>query len=94
MTFDNNLFAVLVHTEKGTTCSDSGLQDLSTDQECSDAVNYAKSFNVNAEYKYSESSSSYPKGCYILSGGRMYFNRDSTGKNQAGIRSICHKGNY
>ena len=74
MTCDNNLFAALVHTEKGTTCSASGFQDLSTDQECTAAVNYAKSFNEYARYAASGSWSVHPKGCYIWTDGRMYFN--------------------
>ena len=89
---------LLVHTEKGTTCSDNGFQDLSTDQECSDAVNYAKSFNDYARYISSGSWTVHHKGCVIFedgSDGRMYFNRHSIGtKSRPDTQSICKKGNY
>ena len=95
MTFDNNLFAALLHTERGTTCSDSGIQDLSTDKECSDAVNYAKSINGDAKYRYSVSVPWQHKGCFIYDpSGNMYFNKHSSGNNNANVRSICHRGNY
>ena len=84
----------MVHTAKGTTCSDSGFQDLSTDKECSDAVNYAKSFNEYAGYVKSGSWAGTQKGCYIYDTGEMYFNKHSAGNNNADMRSICHKGNY
>ena len=93
MTFENNLFAALVHTEKGTTCSDNGFQDLSAGQECSDAINYAKSFNCDARYEYSHSWSWIPKACAIYEDGRMYFNSHPSGGNDAKYRSICKKGN-
>ena len=103
MTFDNNLFAALLHTEKGTTCSDSGFQDLSTEKECADAVNYAKSIIGNARYIGSGSWPENHKGCFIYvemysgnpsGSGHMYFNKHSSGNNNAAMRSICHKGNY
>ena len=94
LTFDNNLFAALVHTEKGTQCSDSGLQDLSTNQECSDAFNYAKSFNGNAQYVGSGYWSRNHKGCFIYDSGLMGFNTHYSGNNRADQRSICRKGNY
>lgn len=92
----NNSFAVLVHTEKGTTCSDSGFHDLSTDHECFDAVGYAKSFNGHAGYITSWSFPLHHKGCFIWDDelGTMYFNRHPTGNNNAHLRSICRKGNY
>ena len=89
----NDLFAGLVHTDKGTTCSDIGLQDLSTDQECSDAVNYAKYFNGNAKYVESGSWPGNHKGCSIYGDGEMIFNRHVSGQNNANTRSICKKGN-
>ena len=94
MTFDNNLFAAFVYTEKGTTCADNGLQDLSTEQECSEAVTYAKYFNDDAQYAKSGSFKIYPKGCFIWDTGKMYFNLHSSGNNHPEIRSICNKGNY
>ena len=89
---DNKSFAELVHTDKGTTCSDKGLLDLFTDQECADALYYAKSFVGAALYLGSGSWSENHKGCYIYQNGDMYFNTHSFGNNNANMRSICKKG--
>ena len=85
-------FAALLHTDRGFTCSDSGFIDLSTDQECSDAVNYAESFNYEANYKKMVSWPNNHKGCLIKDSGDMYFNLHPIGRNDASIRSICKKG--
>ena len=74
-----SFFAGIVHTGKGVTCSDSSFMDLSTAEECSNAVNYAKSFNSNANYRNLGSWSNYPKGCFIYDSGRMFFNTHLTG---------------
>ena len=93
-----SFFAGFVHTNKGVTCSDSSLRDLSTAEECSGAVNYAKSFNSKAKYYTSGSWSNLPKGCYIydyIDSGNMYFNTHSTGgkSDSRTETSICRKGN-
>ena len=82
-----------VHTASGVTCSESGFIDLSTEEECSGAVDYARSFNRNAKYRDATASSSYLKGCFILDGGFMYFNTHSTGGICSSCTSICRKGN-
>ena len=86
-------FAEFVHTDNGVTCSERGFKDLSTAQECSDAVSYAKTFNSEAHYRKEGSLKSYPKGCYILGAGNMVFNTHSTGGRQPSATSICKKGN-
>ena len=89
------LFLVdFVHTDNGFTCSESGFGDLSTAQNCSDAVSYAKSFNskavlISIDKYYGDK----PKGCYILGAGNMVFNTHSTGGRQPSATSICKKGN-
>ena len=87
-----SFFAEFVHTEKGVTCSDSGFLDLYSAEECSSAVNYAKSFNGNARYKGVFSSSISHKGCAIYDSGNMYFNPHSTGGRRSDESSICRKG--
>ena len=88
------VFAEFVHTDKGATCSDSGFMDLSTAQECSGAVTYAKSFNSKAYFDVDGSWSRYPKGCFISeSSGYMYFNTHSTGRRKSTTISICRNGN-
>ena len=95
LTFDDNLFAALIHTTKGTSCSDGRFQDLSTEGECVDAVNYAKSFNGHAQYVFSGSWEHSPKGCVIYpNNGNMYFNKHTSGSNQVGSRCICYNGKY
>ena len=82
-----------VHTDNGVTCSDSGFRDLSTAQECSDAVNYATSFNTKAVYRTTVSTTNRPKGCYILGSGYMYFNTHPDGGRSSSVNSICWRGN-
>ena len=90
-----SFFAEFVHTDNGVPCSDSGFMDLSTAQECSSTVSYATSFNVKANYQNSLSTVYYPKGCFILDMGNIYFNTHSTGGRQyaSDYASICRKGN-
>ena len=66
---------------------------MNTAEECSDAVTYATSFNVNVSYMYEESWSNYPKGCYVYYSGSVYFNSHPTGAKTAFASSICWKGN-
>ena len=67
-----------------------GLKDLTNEDECSNAVIYAISFNVNAKYMSEGSWSEYPKGCYIWDhDGDIYFNVHHTGKKNTGAKSIC-----
>ena len=86
-------FAEFVHTDNGVTCSESGFKDLSTSQECSDAVSYAKTFNGNAHYNLQGSWTSVPRGCYILTSGSMFYNTHSIGEKDSSAASICTKGN-
>ena len=87
-----SFFAGLVHTAKGVTCSDSSLMDLSTAEECSGAVNYAKSFNSNASFTYVGSWSRNHQGCVILDSGYIFFITQSTGGENSTSTSICRKG--
>ena len=87
------VFAEFCHTGYGVTCSDSGLMDLSTAEECSGAVNYAKKFNRLAHYVFAVSWSSAPKGCFIADSGHFWFNKHSTGSRDDLRKSICKKGN-
>ena len=88
-----SFFAEFAHTDNGVSCSDSGLRDLSTAEECSVAVSYAKSFNSEARYRNVYSSIKRPKGCYIWDTGAMYFNTHPTGGSSSSVASICRKGN-
>merc|ERR1711997_945062 len=86
-----------VHTDRGVTCSDSGFVALSTAQECSGAVSYAKLFNSKARYQSEGSRSNDPKGCYIFDSGKMYFNKHPTGAKVFANRrtiNICRKGGF
>jgi len=65
--------------------------DLSTEQECKDAVSFAKSFNSEANYLQMGYFSYLPRGCFIDDYGWMYFNADSIGKRSPVYTSICKK---
>ena len=71
--------------------------DLSTAEECSGAVNYAKKFNRLASYVFAVSWSNAPKGCFIADSGKFWFNKHSTGSHDDNSflpsKSICKKGN-
>ena len=86
-------FAEFVHTENGVTCSDRGFMDLSTAQECSVAVSYAKSFNSKANFMSTTNNSERHKGCFIFDSGAMWFNMHNTGSRSSYDTSICRKGN-
>ena len=88
-----SFLAEFFHTDNGVTCLDVGFNDLSTAQECSGAVSYAKSFNRGARYNYVYSSIERPKGCYIWGDGAMYFNAHPTGGRSSSVSSICTIGN-
>ena len=82
-------FAVLVAADKGHART---VIDLSTGQECSDALINAKLFNHKAYYQYQGSWQPKHKECFICDSGEMCFNLHFTGGNQAGSsRSICKK---
>ena len=87
-----SFLAAFVHTDNGVTCSDRGFTDLSTAQECTDAVTYAKSFNSAARYQSAVSLSTSPTGCIINHSGSMYFNSYPTADRNNLYRSICRKG--
>ena len=84
-------FAEFVHTDNGVTCSDRGFMDLSTAQECSSAVSYATSFNAKAKYVDLLTQPYYPKGCFILDMGNIYFNTHFAGQKESRSTSICKK---
>ena len=79
-----------MHTENGTSCLQLGLQDLATEKECRDAVNYARKFVPNAFYGVRGSWDHSPKGCFI-SHKSLYWNTLSTGSLQSNSweRSLC-----
>ena len=88
-----SFFAEFVHTDNGVTCSDSGFIDLSTAQECSGAVSYAKNFNSEAHYQFEGSFSGIPKGCIMHESGQIFFNTHTTGGRKSSYSSICNNGN-
>merc|ERR1719291_685968 len=81
-----------VHTDNGVTCYDRGFMDLSTVQECSGAVDYAKSFNSKAFYSGEGNWSYKPMGCSIHDTGAIIFNKHYNGGRRNSYTSICWKG--
>ena len=92
-----SFFAEFATTDEGLSCSDSGFRDLSTAQDCSRAVSYAKSFNSKATWLRTTDNPTNHKGCFIYDTkytGYMYFNTHSTGGRSHSIdTSICRIGN-
>ena len=91
LSFAFKIFVALHYTAKGYTCTNMGRRDLPTEEDCRNAVNYAKStINGNAIYRYSVSWAYHHKGCFIYVDGSMYFNSHYSGSNNADLRSICY----
>ena len=91
-----SFFVGFFHTDIGVTCSEGGFNDLSTAQECSATVSYAKNFNNRAHYYGEISLSEGAKGCVMSKHpvGTIYFNSHPTGgRNLTGFISICKNGN-
>ena len=87
-------------TDVGLKCSDVGLVDLFTGQECQAAVIDVIPFIPNANYRRQFSDPNFRKGCYIWeihtsAKDEMYFNSHPTGGDNflERTRSICKKGN-
>jgi len=69
----------------GPTCAE-GVPFVSSEQHCSRVANMF-GFEVEA---IKDSSSSYPKGCYLYRGRKLYFNRDGTDSSKKGsARVFC-----
>merc|ERR1711936_385695 len=81
-----------VHTVNGVTCSDYGLMDLAHPQECSAAVNHAKSFNDKAIFMSRTDHEDRHKGCFIYDSGAIWFNTHDTGSRSSYVTSICKIG--
>ena len=86
-------FAEFVHTVNGVTCSDYGLMDLAHPQECSAAVDHAKSFNDKSIFMSRTDHEDRHKGCFIYDSGAMWFNTHDTGSRSSYVTSICKIGN-
>ena len=86
-------FAEFVSTINGVTCSDYGLMDLAHPQECSAAVDHAKSFNDKSIFMSRTDHEDRHKGCFIYDSGAMWFNTHDTGSRSSYVTSICKIGN-
>merc|ERR1711936_935593 len=81
-----------VYTVNGVTCSDYGLMDLAHPQECSSAVDHAKSFNDKAIFMSRTDHEDRHKGCFIYDSGAIWFNTHDTGSRSSYVTSICKTG--
>merc|ERR1711936_544952 len=81
-----------VSTINGVTCSDYGLMDLAHPQECSAAVNHAKSFNDKSIFMSRTNHTDRHKGCFIYDSGAMWYNTHDTGSRSSYVTSICKIG--
>merc|ERR1711936_966444 len=81
-----------VYTVNGVTCSDYGLMDLAHPQECSSAVDHAKSFNDKSIFMSRTDHEDRHKGCFIYDSGAIWFNTHDTGSRSSYVTSICKIG--
>merc|ERR1711936_300910 len=81
-----------VHTVNGVTCSDYGLMDVAHPQECSAAVDHAKSFNDKSIFMSRTDHADRHKGCFIYDSGAIWFNTHDTGSRSSYVTSICKIG--
>ena len=85
-------FVGIFNTDNGVTCSDVGFDDLSTPEECSAAVSYAKNLNSKAHFSLFYYRHGIPKGCAMDESGPISFSTDP-GKRESSYTSICKNGN-
>ena len=83
----------LVITDLGEDCQDRGLQSLDLKECIKDfTADFIQAYYPQYEFKEYETTSEYPKGCYIFVGKddyKGYFNMHSSGSAESRSRAIC-----
>ena len=82
----------LVITDLGEDCQDRGLQPLNSKECITDSTDFIQTHYPEYEFKEYETTSEYPKGCYIFVGKddyKGYFNMHSSGSAESRSRAIC-----
>ena len=71
-------------------CIDDGKAPIIEESECRKAA-----ASLKGTFKRKETESAYPKGCYSINGGAVFFNIHPTGKTHKQSSPICQsKGAY
>ena len=81
-----------VLTDLGEDCLDRGLQPIDSESECISYTGFIQTHYPQYEFKKSETTFEYPKGCYIFVGKddvKGYFNMQSSGSGESRSRTIC-----
>ena len=81
-----------VLTDLGEDCQDRGLQPLNSKECITDSTDFIQTHYPEYEFKEYETTSEYPKGCYIFVGKddyKGYFNMHSSGSAESRSRAIC-----
>ena len=87
----------LVLTEVGETCQDRGLAPIGSLAECRRMTEFVRTYYPKYEFSGEDSSSKYPKGCYVWiwtttmygTQARGYFNNHWSGSDDLESRTIC-----
>ena len=76
--------------KKNQLCIDDGKAPIIEESDCRKAAT-----SLKGNFQRKETESAYPKGCYSINNGDVYFNIHPTGKNQKDSAPICQsKGMY
>ena len=76
--------------KKNQLCIDDGKAPIIEESECRKAA-----ASLKGTFKRKETESAYPKGCYSINGGAVFFNIHPTGKTHKQSSPICQsKGAY
>ena len=70
--------------KKNQLCIDDGKAPIIEESECRKAAT-----SLKGNFKRKETESAYPKGCYSINGGNVYFNIHPTGKAQKQSSPLC-----
>ena len=74
-------------------CSDEGATTILTADECRSAISKIPKIpnfpNSKIQFMSIQVQSKYPKGCYLLVNGRVFWNNHETGSPNANAHQVC-----
>lgn len=82
----NNMYVTLRASTNSCQRETGGSHRRMNEAECRTMAN---SGFISGGWGYASSSSSYPRGCYLYSDGKVYFNTHSSGSSRSSSRPVC-----
>ena len=79
--------------DKEQLCDEIGADPVTDINLCKTAIKKIKYHMPDIYFKEKDTSSSYPKGCYLYTNSRVYFNPHHSGSGSTSARQICKKSN-